>query len=225
MKKPQPIICLPTDKNKEGALNLGISGIWHKGHSHPENDQYKNFHAYALSDEPIKEGDAFYDTESKTIHRALNATGIFKTRRKIIATSNPDILSDFLFHTNPTSAIIPLSLIEHYAKYTPKEVMVEYEKGLKHLETFIDGAKYQEYHKLKLTPSGEIAWSPVEEKVGFEKRFKDSKVFVLKEEHPRAEVKEESWNDILDIYNASEESIGLNLFSWLRKYYHSPKAK
>jgi len=49
--------------------------------------------------------------------------------------------------------------------------------------------------------------------------------FYQNEEHPRAEVKEESWNDILDTYNASEESIGLNLFSWLRKYYHSPKSK
>ena len=95
--------------------------------------------------------------------------------KKIIATSNPelwDIVPNMSSSFQTSDGMVnigvpklPLSLIEHYAKYQPKEVMVEYGKEPIFNE---EGKTVNSKWQLKLTPSGEICWSPVEDFVNEE---------------------------------------------------------
>jgi hypothetical protein len=210
MKKLQPIICLPTDK----ASNLAMVNctkefiILHDKPSLPKTPITYQF-LYILSDEPIKEGDWYISKGSPSIlHWSLEMcddkshTDKWKDKNcffKIIATSNPELWDKIEVDSKGIERgwigipKFPLSLIEHYAKYQPKEIMVEYE----HITTWgenNDGAGeslYYAYEKdgktpktqLKLTPSGEICWSPIEEK----KKFVWEPVEVNGED-PRAEV-------------------------------------
>jgi len=86
-----------------------------------------------------------------------------------VASNNPELLmkGDLKFMQvtrDKTIGELPLSLIEHYYKFQPKSVMLEYEKR----GVMLNGVNGQGgFHitndsQLKLTPSGEVVWSPVE---------------------------------------------------------------
>jgi len=88
---------LPTDKpsrlhNKNGQLgNYPSTKLYiedFKGNLH------NSFHIYITSDEEIKEGDWFLDSISNTIHKSELATGIFNTRKKIILTTDQELIKD-----------------------------------------------------------------------------------------------------------------------------------
>lgn len=51
-------------------------------------------HIYITSKEEIKEGDWFFDIISNTIHKAELATGVFNSRKKIILTTDLDLIKD-----------------------------------------------------------------------------------------------------------------------------------
>lgn len=71
--KSTQVVMLST--NQKAALTLGISGVLHLGHSHPENNQYKNQHLYFLSDEKIEKGDWFYAGEGSIPEQATKIDG------------------------------------------------------------------------------------------------------------------------------------------------------
>jgi len=182
MKKPQPIICLPTDK----ASNLHTAYYGTPKESmyvsvepfiQEVKDIYKSHFLYILSDEPIKEGDWCIDIDNNTLVKCDGVNlSIWNNKsagfKKIIATSNPELNDSvkvkdrkFVDALNSLLPTIPLSLIEHYAKYQPKEMMVEYGKEPIFNE---EGKTVNSKWQLKLTPSGEICWSPVEDFVNEE---------------------------------------------------------
>lgn len=51
-------------------------------------------HIYITSDEEIKKDDWFLDIISNTIHQAKQGTGVFNTRKKIILTTDQDLIKD-----------------------------------------------------------------------------------------------------------------------------------
>jgi hypothetical protein len=53
-----------------------------------------NQHIYITSDEDIKKDDWFLDIISNTIHQAKQGTGVFNTRKKIILTTDQDLIKD-----------------------------------------------------------------------------------------------------------------------------------
>lgn len=196
MKKETPLICLPTDKPaKIGNKTLFLdNGTLRFGElvSKDNPEKYPTCHIYALSNEEIKEGDWCVNPENQVLQCiSLAEENIFnKLCKKIIATSNPDLwkakwtsgeYEENTPHQSITSGIakLPLSLIEHYAKYQPKSVMLEYEKYFecpkcRNTENYHTNSEeevlcnecgyYGKYSadKLKFTSSEEMCWSPVE---------------------------------------------------------------
>ncbi|MFM2393355.1 MAG: hypothetical protein RLZZ546_1337 [Bacteroidota bacterium] len=84
---------LPTDKSS-------IFFITNKGEYYlteffvPDTMQtFKNHNIYITSDEGLKEDDWFLDTISNTIHQAKQAIGVFNTRKKIILTTDLDLIT------------------------------------------------------------------------------------------------------------------------------------
>jgi hypothetical protein len=170
MNKLQPIICLPTDKASELFLNnLEVPQYKLTKNKDLEDLGFTNQFLYILSSEPIKEGDwcmGALPYKIKDLPDVWDARA-FK-HSKIIATSNPELHVDLGHVCLDQLPQLPLSLIEHYAKYQPKEVMVEYERICDQCfnDDSDDGCychhgNYKTIDKLKLTPSGEICWSPV----------------------------------------------------------------
>ena len=51
-------------------------------------------HIYITNSEEIKEGDWYLDIISNTLHQAKQATGLFNTRKKIILTTDVDLIAD-----------------------------------------------------------------------------------------------------------------------------------
>lgn len=51
-------------------------------------------HIYVTSDEEIKAGDWFLDTVSNTVHKTIVSTGVFNTRKKIILTTDQDLIKE-----------------------------------------------------------------------------------------------------------------------------------
>lgn len=51
-------------------------------------------HIYITNDEEINSGDWFFDINSNTIHKAELATGVFNTRKKIILTTDQDLIKE-----------------------------------------------------------------------------------------------------------------------------------
>ena len=259
MKKLQPIICLPTDK----ASRLYIAPdrkFYFSKRDEPSGVGTAVAHQflYILSDEKPKEGDFTY-CKNRIGSEILKMKGNImccKDCKKIIATSNPELHVDLGHVCLDQLPQLPLSLIEHYAKYQPKEVMVEYERICDQCfnDDSDDGCychhgNYKTIDKLKLTPSGEICWSPVEEievsriegitcnvcgkYVSITYKSAGVSVNLCKCEHPRAEVKEESWDEIWAKYDSFYRALGHNSDSseylefeyWLKENYHVPKAK
>jgi hypothetical protein len=84
---------LPTDKSS-------IFFITNKGEYYlteffvPDTMQtFKNHNIYITSDERITEDNWFLDTISNTIHQAKQAIGVFNTRKKIILTTDLDLIT------------------------------------------------------------------------------------------------------------------------------------
>jgi hypothetical protein len=75
---------------------------------------------YITSDEEIKEGDWFLDMVSNTVHKAELATGIFNTRKKIILTTDQDLINvqaiddEFLkwFVKNPSCEEVDFEVVD-----------------------------------------------------------------------------------------------------------------
>ncbi len=85
---------LPTDKiSRVFITNEDKYGF--REHCVPDTIQTcKNHNIYITSNEEIKEGDWFLDIISNTIHQAKQATGVFNTRKKIILTTDQDLIND-----------------------------------------------------------------------------------------------------------------------------------
>jgi hypothetical protein len=85
---------LPTDKiSRVFITNEDKYGF--REHCVPDTIQTcKNHNIYITSNEEIKEGDWFLDIISNTIHQAKQATGVFNTRKKIILTTDQDLIAD-----------------------------------------------------------------------------------------------------------------------------------
>lgn len=87
-------------------------------------------HIYITSDEEIKAGDWFLDTVSHTVHNAILAAGVFNTRKKIILTTDHDLIKEgvqpiddeFLewFVENPSCEEIEVDDYPIIEKYNPK---------------------------------------------------------------------------------------------------------
>lgn len=151
---------------------------------------------YVRKDDKMKNCIIVWDGEKEH----LTTINLFNKAPKITSTNNPELWYDFDGFSgggNPTINVakMPLSLIEHYAKYQPKEVMLEYEETVsmpqEHLLTGSDieiEARKNPTLKLKLTPSGEVCWSPVEKAKGIiwgaqEKTLKDQTEIVKQRLH------------------------------------------
>lgn len=184
MEKKLQLVALPTDKSTH---LYKIVGDWMYS---PVNTSYKEggYHLYLLYDEEIKKGDwyitirpDFYISGPNHCNKCTdkevmyygdnNPNTTYYTERefafKIVATTNPDlqhkvgkVTATYVEGNNLTGiAKIPHSLIEYFVKKQGKvdSVMVEYT-----VPKMLDGTGHSE---LRITPSGKILWSPVEEKV------------------------------------------------------------
>ncbi len=114
-------ISYPFDIVKEGRI------VYESSFGFPFFDKERNFHhrphnVYITSDEQYKVGDWFLDVISNTIHQAKQAIGIFNTRKKIILTTDQDLIADgvqaiddeFLewFVKNPNSKFVETKAVE-----------------------------------------------------------------------------------------------------------------
>ncbi len=179
MKQKHQLIALPTDNPIFPCACIGTPELgWRYTDTPFGMKETKYYHPYLLSDEEIKEGDWFiYDNElhqcdSDMIIGKNNPNSALHFSKKIIATTNPDLWYDRI--PNPPCLIIPKlpqSLIEDFVKKQGKvdSVMVEYEEDydLQYYQTglgFESAKRIDKPAKIKLTSSGEIIWSPVEER-------------------------------------------------------------
>jgi hypothetical protein len=177
MKQKLQLVAVATDKT--GAVlvpksphrmeyKLGDAAIW------KYSDRYTPHHLYLVSDEKIKEGDwiIVWNEQAKRyeLQKVYKFTehGYFYTSdthpfrsnisnsKKIIATTNPDLWSHYdlkmasMMKQEGIIAKLPQSLTQEWVKRqgAMDSVIVDYEEITS---------------KLKLTPSGEIIWSPVDE--------------------------------------------------------------
>lgn len=124
------VVMLPT--NEEAQITLGVSNVLHKGHSHPDNNQYRNQHLYFLSDnEEIKKGDWYYDTELENVSQcSYMPPFLIKRSRKIIASTDilftvtKDMINPYI--PKPSQSFIEKYIEKYNAGNPITEVMVEY---------------------------------------------------------------------------------------------------
>ena len=133
---------------------------------------------YITSDEEIKEGDRFLDTVSNTTHKAELATGIFNTRKKIILTTDQDLIKD---------GVQPIDdeFLEWFVK-NPSCEEVEIENGWG-LEIDIETP----YHKIIIPQEENIYDVYLKEEL---KKYKNIKTIVFnKPEEPKQETLPTKW--------------------------------
>ena len=167
MEKKLQVHSLPTNKH-----GVGIITYFKKGNRWGINEKQSYLcafpndlsthiphHLYLTSSDEIKEGDWYMCTLNSLVFPANRIHGQLPTDRKIVATTNPDLVKPFMFPCQ-----LPQSLIEYFVKQqgNVKEVLVKWET-LKKFDNFEDMKNYQ--FGPKLTPSGEIIWKPLEHKM------------------------------------------------------------
>jgi hypothetical protein len=184
MKQKRQLVAVPTG---EATLDCvyPYKDKWYTAHTLPVIEADNPHHLYLLSDEEIKEGDWVIERLADGINTLTQATGMSalisnengKFQWKIVATANPDFHLETATKMEAWQGIpkIPLSLTQEFVAKQGKmdSVMVEYCEILERPDTDIDS--------LKLTPSGEIIWSPVEEKIDWEQVFDDAQSMHLQE--------------------------------------------
>lgn len=213
------IYTLPIDK-KQGVPELCITKTLYKGnHQYAiintllEDTNWVAHHLYLTSDEEAKQGDWYIVRDTNELKQAPGDKSDYMKPyyRKIVATTNRELyLCRDAEHEEKCDCIkvakAPISLIEHFVKQqgAVKEVLVEYEPSLKYLDEWKEdeeGRIYKtiEEERLKLTPSGEIQWKPVEQRM-----------------YTREEVLEilnERWNHV------HIDPSPLSIWEWFEKYY------
>jgi hypothetical protein len=84
---------LPTDKPSRLYLEFGDGDLCLANNILPQTKRSNNQHIYITNDEEIKEGDWRCDIELNRIEKGKE-TGTFKNWKKIILTTDPDLIKD-----------------------------------------------------------------------------------------------------------------------------------
>ena len=85
---------LPTDKPSRLMIDTIENKLYLQPILHEKTINILPQNIYITNDEEIKRGDWFLDIISNTPHQAKQATGLFNTRKKIILTTDQDLIKD-----------------------------------------------------------------------------------------------------------------------------------
>jgi hypothetical protein len=174
MKKKLQLVALPTDKDKESSLYLQqrpkIRFLYNIRQTVAHTNNTTPYHLYLLSDEEIKDNEWHYNKNLNKVVRESHYGDLVSPKYgcyKTVSTTNSDLWyevvakvkgGDIHDHNLPLIPKIPLSLIQDFVKKQGKvdSVMVEYDYA---------HTLKEDWERPRVTSSGEIIWSPVEERM------------------------------------------------------------
>lgn len=175
----------PDNRHPSSTYNCYVNNFKEGTYKYPQNNKWLNFQLlYILSDDEIKEGDWYFDTETKIICKSINNIKVFDCWKKIVATTDKSLkLLQFYdlkdnrgeFNTVESLPQLPESFIQAYIKaYNEGKPITEvdleitckadYDKNPEMYGTgMFNSGKFTDI--IKTRPDNTVIWSIVSETI------------------------------------------------------------